>query len=67
VIPKRLLEVTKKGIGKRAKARWETAIPPGLGKEKRMKPDGFLANILRNNGFRFFFPDFWPLAQALLR
>ena len=67
MIPKRLLEVTKKGIGKRARVWLETAIPRGRGKEKRMKPDGFLANILWNNGVRFFFPDFWPLAQALLR
>jgi hypothetical protein len=66
VIPKRLLEVWKKGIGKRAKVWWETAIPPGLGKEKKMRPVVFLANILRNNGFCFFFPDFWPLAPALL-
>jgi hypothetical protein len=43
----------------------ETAIPPGIGKERKLKFVLFLAPILRNNGLPFLFPDFWPLAQAL--
>ena len=65
VIPKRFLDVAKKAIGKRAKVWSETAMPPGIGKERRLEPVLFLVRIPPNNSVPFLFPDLWPLAQAL--
>jgi len=67
VIPKRFLEIAKKAIGKRAKVWAETAMPPGIGKERRLERVLLLAHIPRPNRLPFLFPEFWPLAQTLLQ
>jgi hypothetical protein len=67
VIPKRFLEIAKKAIGKRAKVWSETAMPPGIGKERRLERVLFLTYIPRNNRLPFLFPEFWPLTQILLQ
>jgi len=65
VIPKRLLDVAKKAIGKRAKVWSETAMPPGIGKERRLESVLFLVRIPPKYSPPFLFPEFWQLAQAL--